>query len=30
MTGPLIDGEVERARVWGRELGALVEPTPVA
>jgi hypothetical protein len=29
MTGPLVEGEVERARVWGRELGALVEPAPV-
>jgi hypothetical protein len=24
MTGPLIDGEIERARIWGKELSALV------
>jgi hypothetical protein len=29
MTGPLVEGEVERARAWGRELALLAEPTPV-
>jgi hypothetical protein len=28
LTGPLLDGEVERARAWGRELGALATPAP--
>jgi hypothetical protein len=29
MTGPLVAGEVERARSWGRELGRLVRSTLV-
>jgi hypothetical protein len=28
LTGPLAAGEVERARMWGRELGARVKPAP--
>jgi hypothetical protein len=29
LTGPLVAGEAERARLWGRELATLLEPTPV-
>ena len=25
MTGPLIDGEIERARIWGKDLTELLE-----
>jgi hypothetical protein len=30
MTGPLVAGELERARGWGRELATRAEPSPVA
>jgi hypothetical protein len=30
MTGPLVAGELDRARGWGRELATRAEPSPVA